>query len=147
MQVGGVYHHGHRETEDEGGGGRGRPGSAQHRRRRGPQQGAGGGGGGAGSGEHLGLELQQLAHEAEVGGDDAASPPDELEGLVQPHPLPLHQVGQADGGRARDPRLAVDQDSPAGVTHRVWGGGGGKRLMTIDTPAVFDELTIILIVD
>lgn len=119
VQVGGV-HHRNREVKNERrgrrggrrGGGRRRLGSEQRARR-------GGGLCGAGSGEELRLELQQLAHEAEVRGDDAATAPYELEGLVQAHPLPLHQVGQADGGGARDPRLAVDEDTPTGIPNRV----------------------------
>ncbi|KAJ0015468.1 hypothetical protein NQD34_009088, partial [Periophthalmus magnuspinnatus] len=46
----------------------------------------------------LGFELQELAHEAEVGGDDAATPAHKLKGFIQTHALPLHKVGQADGG-------------------------------------------------
>ena len=78
----------------------------------GPRGGGAGRLGRAGRGQHLRLELQQLAQEAEVGRDDAASLADELEGLVQAHPLPLHQVRQADGGGARNARLAVDQHAP-----------------------------------
>lgn len=118
VQVGGV-HHRDREVKNEGRGRRG--GSGGGCRRLGSEQRAGRGGGlcGTGSGEQLRLELQQLAHEAEVRGDDAAAAPHELEGLVQAHALPLHQVGQADGGRARDPRLAVHQDTPTGVPDGV----------------------------
>lgn len=39
-------------------------------------------------GQDLGLELEELPHEAEVGGDDAAALLDKLKGLVQ-----LHAVG------------------------------------------------------
>lgn len=42
--------------------------------------------------QDLGLKLQQLAHKAEVGGDDAASLLDELKGLVQLHPPSPHEV-------------------------------------------------------
>lgn len=88
-----VHTHGHGEAEDElrGGGGSGLPPLPQ-----GP--GRAGGLRGAGRGEHLRLELQQLAHEAEVGRDDATALLDELESLLQPHPFLHHQVGQADGG-------------------------------------------------
>ena len=119
VQVGGVHHRdGEVENERRRGRGSCRVGG---RRRLGSEERAGGGGGlgGAGGGEELGLELQQLAHEAEVGGDDAAAAAHELEGFVQTHALPLHQVGQADGGRAGDARLTVDQHSPTGVPHRV----------------------------
>lgn len=117
VQVGGV-HHRNREVEDERRGRRGRRGDGG-RRGLGSEQRArrGGGFGGTGGGEELRLELQQLAHEAEVGGDDAATPAHKLEGFVQTHPLPLHQVGQADGGGARDARLTVDQDTPTRVPY------------------------------
>lgn len=75
----------------------------------------------AGRGQHLRLELQQLPHEAEVGRDDAPPLLHELEGLLEPHALLHHQVGQADGGRARDAGLAVHQHAPAAVLHRIWG--------------------------
>lgn len=88
-----VHTHGHREAEDElrGGGGSGLPPLPQGPGRAGSLR-------GAGRGEHLRLELQQLAHEAEVGRDDATALLDELESLLQPHPFLHHQVGQADGG-------------------------------------------------
>lgn len=99
VQVGRI-HHRHREVENK------------RRRRRGVHRGGRRRGlgseqrarcgrrrlGSAGGGEDLRLELQQLPHEAEVGGDDAAAPAHKLERLVQTDPLPLHQVGQADGG-------------------------------------------------
>lgn len=119
VQVGGV-HHRNREVEDERRGRRGRrrDGSC---RRLGSEQRAhcGGGLSGAGSSKDLRLELQQLAHEAEVRGDDAAAAAHKLEGLIQTHPFPLHQVGQADCGRARDACLTVDQDAPVGIPNRV----------------------------
>lgn len=94
-----VHTHRHGEAEDELGGGRGRglaplpqgprrAGRLRRARRR----------GGGGGGEHLGFELQQLPHEAEVGRDDAPALLDELEGFLQPHAFLHHQVGQADGG-------------------------------------------------
>lgn len=121
VQVGGV-HHRDREVKNEGRGRRG-GGRGDGRRRLGSEQRAGRGGGlrGAGGGEELRLELQQLPHEAEVGRDDAAAAAHKLKGLVQAHALPLHQVGQADGGGARDPRLAVHQHTPTGVPHGVCG--------------------------
>lgn len=82
VQVGRV-HHRNREVENE------RRGGCCWRRggRRwglGPEQRAHCGGRfcGTRSGEELRLELQQLAHEAEVGGDDAATPAHKLEGFV-----------------------------------------------------------------
>lgn len=77
--------------------------------------------GAGGGGQHLGLELQELPHEAEVGGDDAAPLLDELKRLLQLHPVGAHQVGQADGGWARDASLAVDEHAAPFVPHRVCG--------------------------
>lgn len=110
-----VHPHRHREAEDELRGGSGRRLATL-------TQGPRGAGGlrGARRGQHLRLELQQLPHEAEVGRDDAAPLLDELEGLLQPHALLHHQVRQADGGRARDARLAVHQHPPATVLHGIW---------------------------
>lgn len=44
------------------------------------------------------LELQQLAHEVEVGGDDGPPGLDKLVGVRHCHPGVLHQVGDHDGG-------------------------------------------------
>lgn len=44
------------------------------------------------------LELQQLAHEVEVGGDDGPPGFDKLVGVRHGHPGVLHQVGDHDGG-------------------------------------------------
>lgn len=55
------------------------------------------------------LELQQLAHEVEVGGDDGPPGFDELVGVRHGHPGVLHQVGDHNGGGARHAGLAVDQ--------------------------------------
>lgn len=44
------------------------------------------------------LELQQLAHEVEVRGDDGPPGFDELVGVRHGHPGVLHQVGDHDGG-------------------------------------------------
>lgn len=49
-------------------------------------------------GQDLGLELQQLAHEAEVGGDDAPPLLHKLKGLVQLDSVSPHEVSEADGG-------------------------------------------------
>lgn len=49
-------------------------------------------------GQHLGLELQQLAHEAEVGGDDTPPLLHKLKGLVQLHSVSPHEVSKTDGG-------------------------------------------------
>ncbi|TNN62152.1 hypothetical protein EYF80_027642 [Liparis tanakae] len=50
-----------------------------------------------GHGEDLGLELQQLTHETEVGRDDCPALLDDVEGLIQPELLRPHDVGHADG--------------------------------------------------
>lgn len=88
---------------------------------------------GAGGGQHLRLELQQLPHEAEVGGDDAAALLDEFEGLFQLDALLHHQVGQADGGRAGDASLAVDEDPAAALLHRVCRARGRREAGTPPT--------------
>lgn len=49
-------------------------------------------------GQYLGLKLQQLAHEAEVGGDDTPPLLHKLKGLVQLHSVSPHEVSKADGG-------------------------------------------------
>ena len=49
--------------------------------------------GAGGRRQDLGLELQQLTHEAEVGGDDASPLLDKLKGLVQLDPVGAHEVG------------------------------------------------------
>lgn len=46
--------------------------------------------GAGGRGQDLGLELEELPHEAEVGGDDAATLLDKLKGLVQLHTIGPH---------------------------------------------------------
>lgn len=56
-----------------------------------------GGGVSRGRGQDLGLILQQLAHEAEVGRDDGPALLDDVEGLVQLQPLGPHDVSHADG--------------------------------------------------
>ena len=70
-----------------------------------------------GGGQDLGLELQQLPHEAEVGGDDAAPLLDKLEGLVQLHTVGAHEVGQAYCGGAGDAGLTVNENTSAFVPH------------------------------
>lgn len=127
VQVNGV-HHWDREVENERRGGCGcRWGGGC--RWLGSQQRASCGGcfGSTWSGEDLRLELQQLAHEAEVGRDDAAAPAHKLKGFIQTHALPLHQVGKADGCRAGDACLTVDQHSSTGVSYRIWENNVGVR--------------------
>lgn len=74
-------------------------------------------------GEHLGLELQELPHEAEVGRDDAAPLFDELKGLFEFDAVGSHQISQTDGGGTRDPRLAVNEDASTFIPYRVCGKG------------------------
>lgn len=69
--------------------------------------------------EDVGLKLQQLAHEGQVGGDDLTSLLYEVKGLVQFDALRVHQVSQADGGRAGDTCLTVYQHSASALLHRV----------------------------
>lgn len=71
-------------------------------------------------GQDLGLELEELTHEAEVGGDDAAALLDELKGLVQLHAVGAHEVGEADGGRAGDAGLTMHEHTTPVVSHRIW---------------------------
>lgn len=67
--------------------------------------------------EDVGLELQQLSHEGQVGGDDLAPLLHKVEGLLQLDALRVHEVGQADGGGARDTCLAVHQHAAAALLH------------------------------
>ena len=67
--------------------------------------------------EHLSLKLQQLPHETEVGGNDSPALLHKVKGLIQPHAATLYQVRQADGGGARDARLAVHQHATPAVLH------------------------------
>lgn len=71
-------------------------------------------------GQDLGLELQELTHEAEVWGDDAAALLDKLKGLVQLHAVGPHEVGEANGGGAGDAGLTVNKHPASFVSHRVW---------------------------
>lgn len=73
-------------------------------------------------GQDLGLKLEELTHEAEVGGDDTAALLDKLKGLVQLHAVGPHEVGKANGGRAGDASLTVDKHTASFIPHRVWGG-------------------------
>uniref|UniRef100_G3NR29 Uncharacterized protein n=1 Tax=Gasterosteus aculeatus TaxID=69293 RepID=G3NR29_GASAC len=69
--------------------------------------------------EDVGLELQQLPHEAQVGGDDLPPALHKVEGLVQLDALRVHEVGQADGGGAGDTCLAMHQHATTALLHRV----------------------------
>lgn len=82
-------------------------------------------------GQDLGLELKELAHEAEVGRDDAAALLDEFEGLVQLDAVGAHEVGQADGGGTGDAGLAMHEHAASFAFHRVW--RGDKRRVRINT--------------
>lgn len=49
-------------------------------------------------GQDLRLKLQQLAHEAKIGGDDASPLLHKFKGLVQLDSVSPHEVSEADGG-------------------------------------------------
>ncbi len=70
-------------------------------------------------GQDLGLELEELTHEAEVGGDDAAALLDKLKGLVQLHAVGPHEVRKANGGGAGDACLTVHKHAASCIPHRV----------------------------
>lgn len=76
-------------------------------------------GGAGGRRQHLRLELQELPHEAEVGRNDAAALLDKLKRFVQLDAVGAHEVGEANGGRARDSSLTVHKDTSSFVSHRV----------------------------
>lgn len=60
------------------------------------------------------LERVQLPHEVEVGRDVRLARADQLEGVAQAQPVPLHEVGQGDGHGAGHARHAVDQHAALG---------------------------------
>lgn len=101
-----MYRDGDREIED---------GAAVAEGRAGRLRGAGR------RGQDLGLKLEELTHEAEVGGDDAAALLDKLKGLVQLHAVGPHEVGKAYGGGAGDACLTVHKHTASFIPHRVWG--------------------------
>lgn len=69
--------------------------------------------------EDIGLELQQLPHEGQVGGNDMTPLLYEVKGLIQFDTLCMHQVSQTDGGRAGNTCLTVDQHPTSALLHRV----------------------------
>ena len=71
-------------------------------------------------GQDLRLKLQQLAHEAKVGGDDASPLLHKLKGLIQLDSISPHEVSEADGGRSGNARLAVDKHPSTSILDRVW---------------------------
>lgn len=68
-------------------------------------------------GQDLGLKLEELTHEAEVGGDDAAALLDELKRLVELHSVCPHKVGKANGGGAGDACLTVHKHTASFIPH------------------------------
>lgn len=84
----GVDRNGDREVEDGGGGGA----AVKHSHGGAPRLCR------AVGGQDLRLKLQQLAHEAEVGGDDASPLLHKLKGLIQLDSISPHEVSEADGG-------------------------------------------------
>jgi len=65
------------------------------------------------------LELQQLTHEVEVGGDDAPSVLDKLVRVDKTHGVMFDEVGHGDGGAPAHPSLAVDQYCAPPVSSQV----------------------------
>ena len=63
----------------------------------------------------LRFELGQLHHEVGVGRDDAASGSHVVEGVVEAEGPRVHEVGEADGGRAADAAPAVHQHFAASL--------------------------------
>ncbi|KAI5627135.1 hypothetical protein C0J50_13633, partial [Silurus asotus] len=59
----------------------------------------------------ISFKLQELAHEVQVGRDDRSSQLHKLVGVHHGHPGVFHQVRDDDSGRARDARLAVNEQS------------------------------------
>lgn len=57
------------------------------------------------------LQLQQLAHEVQIGRDDRPGHFHQLVGLQQGERLVPHDVGDGNGGAPRNPRVAVQQHS------------------------------------
>lgn len=106
------------EVEDCGGGGA----PVQHRHGRAPSLCR------AVRGQDLGLKLQQLAHEAKVGGDDASPLLHKFKGFVQLDSVSPHEVSEADGGRAGNASLAVDKYSSSSILDGVWKTKGGWLL-------------------
>lgn len=73
--------------------------------------------GAGGRSQDLRLKLEELSHEAEVRGDDAAALLDKLKGLVQLHAVGTHEVGKANGGGAGDACLTVDKHTASFIPH------------------------------
>lgn len=69
------------------------------------------------------LEVQELAHEIEIGRNVGFLPLDEVVGVVQGEVEPLHQVGHGDRHRAADTSQAVDQDPTLLRPSLICGGG------------------------
>ena len=76
--------------------------------------------GAGGRGQDLRLKLEELTHEAEVWGDDAAALLDKLKGLVQLHTVGPHEICKANGGRAGDACLTVHKHTSSFIPYRVW---------------------------
>uniref|UniRef100_A0A8C6XAV8 SPIN-DOC-like zinc-finger domain-containing protein n=1 Tax=Naja naja TaxID=35670 RepID=A0A8C6XAV8_NAJNA len=79
------------------------------------------------TGVEVRFELQKLPHEVQVGRDDGPAALDVLVGVAHGHQGVLHQVGDDDGGRARDASLAVDKDSLATLVGLLWSWGEKRQ--------------------
>lgn len=70
--------------------------------------------------QNISLKLQQLSHESQVWRDDVTPLLDEVERLIQPDTLSVHEVGQTDGGWAGYTCLTVHQHPSTALLHRVY---------------------------
>ena len=79
------------------------------------------------------LEVQELAHEVEVGGDVRLLAFDEVVGIVEGEVELLHQVRHGDGDGAADPGQTVNQDATLFGACFVWKEEEKSNLMSNTT--------------
>lgn len=77
------------------------------------------------------LKAEELPHKVEIGGDTGALTPRVLQGLVHAKALGQHEVGNADGGGARDASEAVHQNATSLLLDRVYRTKGEKKRSTL----------------
>ena len=80
--------------------------------------------------EKLALVVYQLPPEADVGPDDGPPGFHPVVGLQQAHAVELHQVRDAERGRAADPRGTVHQGGPMFAAHAVDLVGHGVKVQS-----------------